>query len=435
MKLYSFLVATYIVLICFLSGGVCFLLMHRLWFSAIAVVLVLLLICLHLYHMQMRQMDMMDQFIGCVRFRDLSQRFPVVVKNKRMKGLAQRLSAALKQIQTQLVSEEIKRHYYENLLNKVDTAVLVADKKGQIEWMNREAIDLFEQSAFLPESLRRPVAAETQVIRLQKNGITKEMAVSITSFAAQEKEQWLISLKNIHAVLERNEMEAWQKLIRVLTHEIMNSITPIISVSETLNLRTPENMTPKDYSVMRQAMQTIHRRSSGLLSFVENYRRLTRLPVPQCTEVSVAALFTDLQKLFPNDYIVFETPPPTLCLFVDRAQIEQLLINLLKNAKEAVAGRQDPSVRISVYSCNKAPGPVDSKAYRNTVEIRVEDNGEGILPDVLNKIFVPFFTTKKNGSGIGLSLCKQIMTQHDGTIRVLSQPALGSCFILTFRRP
>ena len=248
------------------------------------------------------------------------------------------------------------------------------------------------------------------------------MAISCTKFATQGKEQQIISLKNIHSVLERNEMEAWQKLIRVLTHEIMNSITPIISLSETLSERgIPEQLGEKEYSIILQAMQTIHRRSKGLLEFVENYRRLTRIPAPVRTKVSIAELFMDLKKLFPEEYIHFETPLSELNLYIDRAQIEQVLINLLKNAREACGKQADKNIRITIIT-----SPANNKI------MTVSDNGEGILPDVLDKIFVPFFSTKTTGSGIGLSLCKQIMTLHEGSINVKSESGKGSRFILTF---
>lgn len=180
-------------------------------------------------------------------------------------------------------------------------------------------------------------------------------------------------------VLERNEMEAWQKLIRVLTHEIMNSITPIISLSETLSER---EMSEKNYPVMRQGMQTIHRRSKGLLEFVENYRKLTRLPAPVRRPVAVRELLQDLQKLFSEEYI--------------RIEVKML-----------------PALS---WQCL----------------ITVSDNGEGILPEVQDKIFVPFFTTKPSGSGIGLSLCKQVMNRHGGNITVQSAVGKGSCFTLLF---
>ena len=227
------------------------------------------------------------------------------------------------------------------------------------------------------------------------------------------------AMKNFRTrVLERNEMEAWQKLIRVLTHEIMNSITPIISLSETLSER---EMTEKNYPVMRQGMQTIHRRSKGLLEFVENYRKLTRLPAPVRCPVSVRDLLQDLQKLFSEEYIHIEIPQTNRTLQIDRTQIEQVLINLIKNAKEACGKVQNPLIEVKM-------NPTASWQCL----ITIQDNGEGILPEVLDKIFVPFFTTKTSGSGIGLSLCKQIMNRHGGNITVQSIVGQGSCFTLQF---
>ena len=213
----------------------------------------------------------------------------------------------------------------------------------------------------------------------------------------------------------------------------MNSLTPIISLSETLSERgVPVTLKDaageKEYAVMLQAMQTIHRRSKGLLGFVENYRRLTRLPAPVCASVPVRELFTDLQKLFPDETIHFELPPLEKTLDVDRAQIEQVLINLLKNAREASARRETPKIEVKAVFAPKVTSPLT--AWRCTITVR--DNGEGILPEVQDKIFVPFFTTKTAGSGIGLSLCKQIMNQHGGNITVYSEPGKGSCFTLQF---
>ena len=219
-------------------------------------------------------------------------------------------------------------------------------------------------------------------------------------------------------VLEHNEMAAWQKLIRVLTHEIMNSLTPIISLSETLCEREVDE---RSYSLMYQGMQTIHRRSKGLLEFVENYRKLTRLPAPVRRPVLLTELLLDLRKLFPEDYIHIELPTEDRTLQIDRTQIEQVLINLIKNAREACAKCEHPLIEIKVL-------PAQSWQCR----IAVSDNGEGILPEVLDKVFVPFFTTKSGGQGIGLSLCKQIMNRHGGNITVKSTVGQGSCFTLLF---
>ena len=423
MKRFAIRVVLHILLIVLLSIGSYLLFQKQLWFSTTICMILLIITAVHLYRKQFKQIALLRRLTDGLRYNDMMQTFHPPFKNKIMNEWAEELSDTLKDFRGKLLAEEIKHQYYENLLNKVDTAVLVADKAGHIEWMNQAAVTHLGQISQLPESLLKASAtSDTPVIRIEQNNTVLEMAVSCTTFATQGREQQLISLKNIHSVLERNEMEAWQKLIRVLTHEIMNSITPIISLSETLSERgIPSQPGEKEYSVMLQAMQTIHRRSKGLLEFVENYRRLTRIPTPIRTQISVAELFTDLKKLFPEEEFQFEAPSPELKLNADRTQIEQVLINLLKNAREACNRKLDKNIQVKV-----------KKLSTGNTALTISDNGEGILPDVLDKIFVPFFTTKTSGSGIGLSLCKQIMTLHEGSINVKSEVGKGSSFILTF---
>ena len=226
-----------------------------------------------------------------------------------------------------------------------------------------------------------------------------------------------------NSVVAEAETEAWQKLIRVLTHEIMNSIAPVISLSETVAERATINgMNERDYAIMVQAMQTIHRRSKGLLDFVENYRQLTRLPLPTLRNFSVSALFDDIRLLFPekSDILFFRVKPEDLNLYADRIMVEQVLINLLKNAIEACEESLSP--QIVVEAVQKA----------GMVIISVIDNGSGIVPEAIDKVFVPFFTTKSKGSGIGLSLCRQIMNRHGGSISVISEEEKGTTFTLQF---
>ena len=219
------------------------------------------------------------------------------------------------------------------------------------------------------------------------------------------------------------ETEAWQKLIRVLTHEIMNSIAPIISLSETVTERAALNgMNERDYAIMLQAIQTIHRRSKGLLDFVENYRKLTRIPTPTMQIFPISVLFSDLQKLVPADgiHVVYSIHPAELRLYADRSMIEQVLINLLKNAVEACCDSESPEIRVEAFRQDGMP------------VITVSDNGSGIVPEALDKVFVPFFTTKQGGSGIGLSVCRQILNRHGGNITVTSEMEKGTVFTLQF---
>lgn len=423
MKRYSISVTIHILLVVLLSIGSCIFCQQRLWFSAIFSLLLLVVLGIRLYQMQLKQIKMMRRLTDSIRYNDMTQTFYPPFKNKLMSEWVEELSETLKIFRNRLLDQEVKHQYYENLLNKVDTAVLVVSKSNQIEWMNQAAIAHLGQKCRLPEAiLNLPTNGETQVVRIERNGIMLEMAVSGTLFTSQGKELLLVSLKNIHSVLERNEMEAWQKLIRVLTHEIMNSITPIISLSETLSERGISNqLSEKEYSVMLQAMQTIHRRSKGLLDFVENYRKLTRIPMPVRAEVVVNDLFVDMKKFFPEEDIHFILSEVRAMLYVDRTQIEQVLINLLKNAKEACCRKELYKIEVRQT--------VSVSGYHL---ITVSDSGEGILPEVMDKIFVPFFTTKNSGSGIGLSLCKQIVNLHGGTISVSSKIGEGSCFTLSF---
>ncbi len=259
-------------------------------------------------------------------------------------------------------------------------------------------------------------------------------------------------------------MKAWQKLISVLTHEIMNSIAPIISLSETLseeeepgiiedqhtrgtlgkpgdwesgnpgegergNLgewdgsrkRIPVQVDPERYRVMQQAMETIHRRSKGLLSFVENYRKLTRLPTPVKQPIPLNNLFKSIQRLVAPAGIAFSYSvyPTQLILNADKEMMEQLLINLLKNANEACDGMTEKRIELK------------AEMVGETVQLTVSDNGQGISPGAMDKIFIPFYSTKASGSGIGLSLCRQIVTRHKGKISVYSD-ARGTRFTIEF---
>ena len=200
-------------------------------------------------------------------------------------------------------------------------------------------------------------------------------------------------------------------------------MAPIISLSETLLERDAANHKDEDTpSISHQALQAIHRRSKGLLEFVQNYRKLTRIPQPEPTLIYVQELFSDLQKLhhIPTVQYHFTNPDPGLQIYADRIQIEQVLINLIHNAEEAYTTNSSAHIHISAIK------------YPDKTVISVCDNGMGIVPEAIDKIFVPFFTTKPGGSGIGLSLCKQIMTLHQGNITVNSKLGEGTTFRLVF---
>jgi len=211
----------HILVIFLLSIGSCLLYQRQLWFSTTVCILFLIGTGIHLYRIQFKQIALLRRLTDGLRYNDMMQNLHPPFKNKMMDEWAQELSNALKDFRGKLLAEEVKHQYYENLLNKVDTAVLVTDASGHIEWMNQAAVAHLGQISQLPDVLQEAsISNDMSMIRIEQNGIVLEMAISCTTFATQGKKQRLISLKNIHSVLERNEMEAWQKLIRVLTHEL-----------------------------------------------------------------------------------------------------------------------------------------------------------------------------------------------------------------------
>lgn len=409
---------------------------HSLYFCLLFSLMIIMGIVVYICQWQHRTTRMVSRMIEGIRYSDFSLSFSTRHKTRTEQRLAQEIIEVITKFRTQLSEKEERYQYYETLLNTVDSSLLVVDRLHNIHWMNRAAMqelcghrihsinELVLLNPDFPAVILSLQPGEIKTVRIYKGDNIQELAVTVTEYSTRQgAELRLVNLKNIHAVLEENEMEAWQKLIRVLTHEIMNSIAPIISLSETLSERAVQNgMNEKDYSIMLQGMQTIHRRSKGLLGFVENYRKLSRLSAPVLAPVNIDELLSDMKKLFPGEKYIYKIENPEVTLMLDRSQIEQVLINLLKNAGEACTEQSSPEVIIATHY----------DLEKQIFFLAVSDNGSGILPEVLDKIFVPFFTTKPTGSGIGLSLCKQIMNLHGGSISATSEMGQGSCFTLKF---
>lgn len=379
--------------------------------------LALLYFVIRLFQVQTRLVESWRQVVDSLQQQDLSQMAHAPFKDWVIRELSADLSEAITTLRGRLVDEEAGRQYYEKLLNQVDTAVLVTGADDRVEWRNRAAGEWIAEGERLPEALRRAIGERRSVVeQLQLGSFPSDWAIEVVPITWQGRSRRIVSLKDIHSALERNEMEAWRKLIRVLTHEIMNSITPVISLAETLSVRF--DTTSDD--VIRQGLDVIHRRSQGLLDFVENYRRLTRVAPPAFQPLRVSDLFADLRRLCPEPYLIFRLSDPNLAWRADRSQMEQVFLNLLKNAREACAEKADPEI------------VVEATGQSGALLFVVRDNGVGILPEVLERIFIPFFTTKPSGSGIGLSLCKQIVTAHGGRIAAESTYGEGCRFTLRF---
>jgi len=406
---------------------------HQLYFCVLFSMVLFLAIIVYLVQVYLRATRRVMRMIEAIRYGDFTLSFSSQRQNLLEQKLAEDINQVMAQFRAQLSEKEAKCQYFETLLDTVDISVLVADKQGQVFWMNRAGIqDLCGHAIHQLEELRGlnpefPTLLaslqpdEVKVVRIYREEFMQDIAVTVTEYSTMTADLRLINLKNIRSILEENEMEAWQKLVRVLTHEIMNSITPIISLSDTLCERALRQGMDED-SLLLKGMNTIHRRSKGLLGFVENYRKLSRLSSPILVPVRVGELLGDIKKLFLSSKVryIYKVEDEDLKLMIDRSQMDQVLINLLKNAGEACVDQPNPEVMVETAY----------QAEKHIFRLSVTDNGSGILPNVLDKIFIPFFTTKPTGSGIGLSLCKQIMTLHGGSIQVSSEEGKGSCFTL-----
>ena len=405
----------------------------ELYFCLFFAFLFVLIIGIYVYYIQKRSFQKVERMIEAIRYEDFSLNFVVDGKDSMEVKLVEDINGVMEKFRMQLAEKQERYQYYNSLLDTVDTCMLVANKDGEVLWMNRTAmyelcghqLHLLDELKVLnkdfPVLLEKLLPGEVKVVRIYKEEMMQDMAVTVTEYANNREFLRLINLKNIRTLLEENEMEAWQKLVRVLTHEIMNSITPIISLSDTLCDRALQQGMDEE-SLMMQGMKTIHRRSKGLLNFVENYRKLSRLSMPVLAPVRVGELLGDIKKLFSSSEVtyIYKVEDENRTLMIDRSQMEQVLINLLKNAGEACMDQLNPEVVVETSYHEE----------KHIFQLSVTDNGCGILPNVLDRIFIPFFTTKPTGSGIGLSLCKQIMAMHGGSIQVTSEDGKGSCFTL-----
>jgi len=340
---------------------------------------------------------------------------------------------------------EEQYRYLQTVVQHVDAGLIVLDSDGAVELVNTAAErllgvpnlsaikDIAPSHPELAEMLPRLGPGERRLIPFESEGERYQLAVQTASFVLRGKRLILFLLHDIRNELEEKEMESWQNLIRVLTHEIMNSITPIASLASTAgNLlegavsaqAEPDSETLDD---IYGAVRTIEQRSRGLLHFVDNYRRLTRIPKPRFSIFPVSELFERVERLmggrFTEAGITFESSivPEGIELTADPDLLEQVLINLVQNSVQALSGI--PKGKITLHAGTDSLG---------RIFVQVTDNGPGIMPDALASIFIPFFTTKRDGSGIGLSLSKQIMRLHKGTIAVRSEPNVETVFTMRF---
>ncbi len=391
----------------------------------------------------------LTSFLQSIRFSEFTRTFQIEGMGGTFNELNKAFNEVMQDFQKVRAEKEESFHYLQTIVQNIDVSVIAYSADGNIELINKTAKKLFQLatirniksletlSAELVTTLLNIKPGENKLVKIQFEDDMLQLAIYASTIKVKDKLIYLVTIKDIQNVLEEQETEAWQKLIRVLTHEIMNSITPIASLSSTLDLmlkgmvaqgdKESLEMDRESVGEIQEALQTINKRSTGLLHFVNTYRNLTRIPKPNFRLCSIKELFENIEKLMEDEIrkcgveFTVRVDPESLEFTADDQLIEQVLINLLKNAIHALNGKPSGKIQLLGF-INK----------RGRITLQVIDNGPGILKDVLDKIFIPFFTTKPSGSGIGLSLSKQILRLHNATITAHSEPDVETIFTMTF---
>jgi signal transduction histidine kinase len=390
------------------------------------------------YRMQTEVVREVEDFAAAARYRDFTRHYGSSATQEA--GSIHRSFNELNSIYKTITREKVTQtHYLQNILELVNTGILsYSESEGDVLWLNeglkkllgipylKNICGLSRRYPELAHQLEGLRPDEQKVATLQTGTEMVRVLLAASVFQADGKRYKLIAFQNVSYALDETESRAWQKLLSVMTHEIMNSIAPISSLADTLQQRlagiSGDDSTTED---LRLGINTIKSRSAGLLKFATTYRNLSRTSTPELRPVLVRDLFETIYRLMQPTLaergIVLEIVlvQTNLTIQADVNLMEQVLINLVLNAVDAVKDSPRPMITLSA---------VDGENGR--VTMKVIDNGEGVEPELLDSIFIPFFTTKKAGSGIGLSLCKQIMLLHQGSIQVQSQKGTGTAISL-----
>ncbi len=382
-----------------------------------------------LIHTVQTHVDALEEFFAAVTYQDFTRRFVEDDFDGELKDAFNRI---LERFQHARAERDLQASYLDTVVRHVPVALLAAKADGSLTIVNNPARRLTGMPALknlddlaalepgLPTGLRAIPAGQQRLLQTRIRDIPAELRVSVSEIRREGELERLYSLENLSGELSARESSAWRNLIRVLTHEIMNTLTPVTSLAETARDMLDDPAARED---IRDAIETISRRSAGLTNFVSRYRELMNVPQPEFATLPVRPLLEDtlsLEKLaLQNIETRVDVHPATLTVDGDRQLLEQVLINVVKNAMDALGETSSPTISLSAR--------LD---YGRTL-IDVEDNGPGIPEELLDQVLIPFFTTRRDGSGIGLSLSRQIMNAHGGDI-IIERRAVGTRVRLVF---
>jgi two-component system nitrogen regulation sensor histidine kinase NtrY len=391
----------------------------------------------------------LTSFLNFVTHQDFSTPATIPYKGRVFAELQQAYKLLTGEFRRLNLQKAANHQYLEAVIEHVGIALCCLDESGTVTMMNEPARRLFavpylhSNLSFgridrrLPDLLMQLGDGERTLLDVQRGDDALQLVLYATAFELLEQRYKLVSFHNIRDELDQQEIDSWRKLIRVLTHEIMNSVTPIISLSRLLRetmideSRNPpafRTLVEQEQADMLLSVTAIYSRSSGLLDFVQAYRSFARLPEPVFADIEVRSLMERVRTLTSQGAdaqkiaIHLHSPESGLTVRADPSQVEQVLINVVRNAVEALSGAAEPRIELRAF-----------RNDRGKVLLQVMDNGAGIAAEHLDSIFVPFFTTKRNGTGVGLSISRQLMRVNKGGISVRSTPGEGSVFTLRFQ--
>lgn len=363
-----------------------------------------------------KHVDTLEDFFSAINYEDFTQRFISDDVDAELKTAFNRI---LERFQDARAQREVQANYLEVVFRHVPVPLLAARSDGSLRMVNnparrltglgslRHLDDLAQLDPALPQMIREIEPGQQRMLQTHIRDIPVELRVAVSEIRMAGNSERLYSIENLSGELTAREASAWRNLIRVLTHEIMNTLTPISSLAQ-----SSADMLNKPDSAddIREAVETIARRSDGLMSFVSRYRELLKVPQPVLADIRVADVLNSVVAFLAdnlrNTAIAIEVIPRSLELRADSQLLDQLLVNVVKNAADAMQESVTKSLRLS------------AGIEYGRVIIRIIDSGPGIPENLQDQVFIPFFTTKRDGSGIGLSLSRQIMTAHGGEIAV-----------------
>ncbi len=405
--------------------------------------LFIIILLINLFHFINNRLTEVDDFLESITYRDFSRFFNEKTGSKDIQELHKSFNTVTKTIKAMNSEKEIQHIYLRQILEMVDTGIIAYNtQSGNVLLINnafRDILDVpeFKKVSFLKKrktdfynKLCIENHPETTSLSVFIGHDKLNLLVSDSLFKIEDDLYKIIAVQNIDETIDHTESEAWKKILSVMTHEIMNSISPISSLAETLqyNVRdavknpkeSPLNMEDLDIGI-----ESIKKRSEGLMMFAKTYRSLNKVTQLNLSTVIISDLFDNIKNLLQPSLkkikLEFNLSDPNLKVDIDRHLIEQVLINLILNAIDATEHTEHAQIHISA-----------TINLKSQTIIQVQDNGAGIPDEILDSIYVPFFTTKKNGSGIGLSLSKQIMLLHKGKIKMNSAVGKGTSVILIF---